>query len=109
MMVRRLAFLVILVALSARSQTAQKQVEFEWTAAFISNDLTVNMGDGNSQQTREKLPYQKSFFSRPARFVYLSAQKARVTREDPLHPGSLQELDNGRDGSVHVVIRVNGS
>ena len=37
------------------------------------------------------------------------AQKARVTRLDPAHAdGTLEVMDDGRSGELHVVIRVNG-
>jgi hypothetical protein len=64
--------------------------------------------DGSSEQKQEKLPYSDKFFAPPGTFLYLSVQKARVTKtEDAIRPYEVL-VDDGVHGTVHVLIRVGG-
>ena len=57
-----------------------------------------------------KLRYHNEFYVRAGSVLSLSAQKVRVTRPNQLRVyRNEEELDNGRDGVVHVVIRVNAA
>ena len=95
---------------SGFSQTAQHQVQFEVDGTVKYANVTCTCGENlGKEQKTVKLPYRQDFFVKGGAFLYLSAQKARVTRPAPLGHGELEVVDNGVDGSVHVAIRVNGT
>ncbi len=72
--------------------------------------VTYTNETGDSEQQLLPIPFSKQFYPREGSIVGLLAQKTRVTRLDS---SSLREasliLDDGRGGSLHVAIRVNGA
>jgi hypothetical protein len=71
--------------------------------------LTFTSETGDIEQQLVPVPFSKVFYPREGWIVGLSAQKTRVTRIDPLYlDGRREVLDDGKTGSMRVVIRVNG-
>jgi hypothetical protein len=108
---RKTLFLLFLSALTLplRSDPGLRQVSFEVDGSVNYANLTATTGDnGGREQNQVSIPYHKELFFKPGSELYLSAQKTRVTRVDPLH-GSLEILDDGEKGTVHVTIRMNGA
>lgn len=88
----------------------QTELRVDGSVKFASLTLTTESGD--TEQQLVPIPFSKTFFPKEGWIVGLLAQKALVTRPDPLSPSvspTLQVMDDGRRGSLHVAIRVNGS
>jgi hypothetical protein len=84
------------------------EVEYEITGTIHYANLTRKNADGSTEQRQEKLPYADKFFAPPGTVLYLSVQKARITKtEEGFIPGTYL-VDDGITGVVHVVIRVGG-
>jgi hypothetical protein len=85
-----------------------RQVEYDIDGSVHVVSITFRNAAGGSGQKLVSVPYHDSFFAPPGAFVYLSAQKTRAIRDnsDDLIP-SVDILDDGQKGTVHVVIRVN--
>jgi hypothetical protein len=85
------------------------EVQYEVTGTIHYANLTRKNADGSTEQKQEKLPYSETFYARPGTPLYLSVQKARVTKVDNSRPGSPHVVvDDGEEGTVHVLIRVGG-
>ena len=88
---------------------APRQTDLEVTGSAKFALLTLTSETGDTEQQRVPLPFSKTFFPREGWIVGLSAQKIRVTRPDPLSIHDATEvLDDGKRGSIHAAIRVNG-
>lgn len=72
--------------------------------------LTFTSETGDIEQQLVPLPFRKVFYPREGSIVNLSAQKMLVTRRDraSVSEGNIL-VDDGRSGTLHVTIRVNGS
>jgi hypothetical protein len=78
------------------------------TAKYVN--LTLTSRDGGKEQRTIKLPFELSFYAKGGQFLYLSAQKARITKTTLHVLGDTQDVvDEGVAGSVHVLIRVGGA
>jgi hypothetical protein len=92
--------------LGGAPQYTEFQVEGSVKYAFLA--LTSETGD--IEQELVPVPFSKVFYPKEGWIVGLMAQKTRVTRPEPMAlDGRIQILDDGRSGSVHVAIRVNGT
>ena len=70
--------------------------------------LTLTSETGDIEQQLVPIPFTKAFYPKEGWIVVLTAQKTRLTRDDPLHFGQIEVIDDGVSGSVHVAVRVNG-
>ena len=71
--------------------------------------LTFTSAIGDTEQQLVPVPFNKEFYPREGAIVSLTAQKTRVVRVDPMHfDGRLEILDDGKEGTMLAVIRVNG-
>jgi hypothetical protein len=72
--------------------------------------LTLTSDRGDIEQELVPIPFTKEFFPKEGWAVGLTAQKIRVTRPDPLSAaGTIEVLDGGKSGTLHVAIVVNGT
>jgi hypothetical protein len=91
---------------------APRQTDFRVDGSVKFASLTLTTESGDTEQQLVPIPFSRTFFTKEGWIVGLLAQKALVTRLDPLSPSAdptVQVLDDGRRGSLHVEIRVNGS
>jgi hypothetical protein len=87
-----------------------RQIEYEVTGTVHFANVTRKNANGGSEQQQVKLPYNDKFYAPPGSFLYLSAQKARVIKsEDGMMTARTTVVDDGIEGTVHVVIRVGGT
>ena len=87
-----------------------REVHYEVNGTAKYANLTLTNQSGAKEQNQVKLPYDVKFYAKSGQFLYLSAQKVRVTRPVPLSRfGDLEVLDDGVTGTVHVLIRVSGT
>ncbi len=71
--------------------------------------VTFTSETGDTEQQLVPVPFSRVFYPPEGSIVGLAAQKMRVTRVDPTHAdGTLEIMDDGQRGELHVVIRVNG-
>jgi hypothetical protein len=71
--------------------------------------LTFTSETGDTEQELVPVPFSRVFFPKEGWIVGIAAQKVRVTKLDTVSMQPvLRVLDEGTDGSLHVVIRVNG-
>jgi hypothetical protein len=88
---------------------APKQTEIRVDGSVKFASLTLTSETGDTEQQLVEIPFSRTFFPREGWIVGLVAQKTPVTRPNPLYVDRrLEVLDNGRDGSLHVEIRVSG-
>jgi hypothetical protein len=86
------------------------QTEYRVDGSVKFAMLTLTSERGDIEQELVPLPFTKGFFPKEGWAVGLTAQKIRVTRLDPLSAApSIEVLDGGRNGSLHVAIVVNGT
>jgi hypothetical protein len=86
-----------------------REVEYEVSGTVHFANITRKNADGASEQKQVKLPYIDKFYAPPGRFLYLSVQKARVVKtEDGMMTARTTVVDDGIEGTVHVIIRVAG-
>jgi hypothetical protein len=86
-----------------------REVEYEVTGTIHFANITRKNADGASEQKQVKLPYTDKFYASPGKFLYLSVQKARVVKtEDGMLTARTTVVDDGIEGTVHVIIRVAG-
>jgi hypothetical protein len=84
-----------------------RHVDYDVDGTAKYANLTFRNENGGMDQKQVQLPFHVESYVRGGSLVPLSAQKVRVTRPDSLRLRSAKELANGRDGVVHVAIRVN--
>jgi hypothetical protein len=101
--------LLFVAATLTSAQSAVKEVVYvvDGTAKYANLTLTKN---GATEQTQVPLPFESRFFGKAGEFLYLSAQKVRVTKTQ-LHAFDQppEEVYNGVAGNVHVLIKVSGT
>jgi hypothetical protein len=108
------------VAALASPQSNMKEVVYEvdGTARYVN--LTLTNKDGGKEQHRIELlassygngsgPFKLKFYAKGGQSLYLSAQKVMVTTTVVRQNRTEQQvIYDGVAGSVHVLIRVNGS
>ena len=108
-MAKALGMLFLAVAL-ASPQSSMKEVTYQvdGTSKFVN--ITLTSGSGGKEQITVKLPFELKFYAKGGQFVYLSAQKARITKRVLHVLGDEDEVvDDGVKGTVHVLIRVSGA
>jgi hypothetical protein len=103
--------LALLSAALASPQSGMKEVVYQvdGTAKYVN--LTLTNQDGGKEQRQIKLPFELEFYAKGGQFLYLSAQKARITKPT-LHvgvPDTQDVVDEGVAGTVHVVIKASGA
>jgi hypothetical protein len=86
-------------------ETRLIEYDIDGTAKYA--DVTWNSGPGSTEQKQLKLPSHESFRMPVGEVAYVSAQKVKVTRPDPLQKGAIEILSDGVRGTVHVEIHVN--
>jgi hypothetical protein len=85
------------------------EIKYEVDGTIHYANLTQKNKDGATEQKQEKLPYELTFYAQPGATLYLSAQKARITKsEDGMITTRTTVVDDGVEGSVHVLIRAGG-
>src|SRR5579871_4533150 len=85
-------------------ETALVEYDIEGTAKFV--DVTWNKG-GITEQKQLKLPIHESFRASVGSLAYCSAQKVTVYREPTLGLSHREIVADGKDGTVHVSVRIN--
>jgi hypothetical protein len=76
-------------------------------AHFALISFTSQTGD--IEQQLVPVPFDRTFYAPEGSVVTLTAQKVLVTRLAPAHAdGTIETLDDGRNGDLRVAIRVNG-
>jgi hypothetical protein len=76
-------------------------------ARFALISFTSETGD--IEQQLVPVPFDRTFYQPEGSVVTLTAQKVLVTRLAPAHAdGTIETLDDGRNGDLRVAIRVNG-
>src|SRR5260221_425041 len=105
---KRLIASLVLAAFSFGSPFV-KEVEYEITGTIHYANMTRKNKDGSTEQRQEKLPYSDKFYAAPGTELYLSVQKALVKKVDNSYSSSpYVVIDDGVEGTVHVLIRVGG-
>jgi hypothetical protein len=86
-----------------------RQIQYEITGTVHVVNITYRNASGGTEQNRVIVPYNYAFFAPPGAPLYLSAQKTRfVKMEDGLMTTREIVVDDGIEGTVHVLIRVGG-
>jgi hypothetical protein len=86
-----------------------KHTEYRVDGSVKFAMLTLTTEKGDIEQQLVPIPFMKEFFPKEGWAVGLTAQKIRVTRLDPLSvTPSIEVLDDGRSGSLHVAVVMNG-
>ena len=81
--------------------------EVDGTASYAT--LTVTNEDGGKEQNEVKLPFELKLYARIGQYLYLSAQKVRVTGTVHTSTGDRDiVLYDGVNGGVHVLIKTSG-
>jgi hypothetical protein len=70
---------LLLVASFASPQSSMKEVVYQADGTSKYVNLTLRNKDGGTEQDQVKLPFELKFFAKGGQFVYLSAQKARIS------------------------------
>lgn len=93
---------------SPQSSVKEVVYQVDGTSKYVNLILTSESGD--KEQSQVKLPFELKFYAKGGQFLYLSAQKARITKR-VLHVLGDQDdvVDDGVAGMVHVLIRVSGA
>jgi hypothetical protein len=100
---------ILLTAIAAPGSPGVREVEYEITGTTHYANMTRRNADGATEQRQEKLPYSDKFYAPPGTSLYLSVQKARITKtEDGVGLTRTTVVDDGIEGKVHVLIRVGG-
>jgi hypothetical protein len=100
--------LILFATAAAPAYPGARQVEYEITGTIHYANLTRKNADGGTEQRQERLPYSDKFFAAPGTSLYLSVQKARVTKTEDGFVTRTVVVDDGVEGTVHVLIRVGG-
>jgi hypothetical protein len=88
--------------------TGAREVEYEITGTVHRANMTRKNADGSTAQIQVDVPYSDKFWAPPGTSLYLSVQKARITKKvDAINPYYIL-IDDGEEGTVHVLIRVGG-
>jgi hypothetical protein len=82
-------------------------VEYDIDGSAVYANVTWNAAAGATEQKQIKLPVHESFRMAIGELAYISAQKVKITRPDPLQYGAIEILSDGVHGTVHVTIHVN--
>jgi hypothetical protein len=108
-MTKALGLLLFVTAL-ASAQSFVKEVVYEVDGTAKYANLTLTNKDGGTEQNQVALPFESHFFAKAGQYLYLSAQKVRVTKK------LLHAFDEGPEvvydgvaGKVHVLIKVSGT
>lgn len=84
-------------------------IEYEIDGSVHSAFITYRDATGRTQQKKVGVPYTDKFFVPLGAFIYLSAQKRVTTKIDNSYVRPREVVvDDGENGTVHVVIRVGG-
>jgi hypothetical protein len=91
------------------SDPGTRVVVYEVDGSVHSADLTYVNEAGEIKQKVIELPYKDQFFAPYGAFVSVLAQK-RVTKKlvDTVSSHYFEIIDDGRQGTLHVMIRVGG-
>lgn len=102
--------ILLFAATLAPSQSGMREVVYEVDGTAKYANLTLTNKDGGKEQNQVKLPFEMKFYARTGQFLYLSAQKVRVTGKYHTSAGDqLFVVDDGVAGNIHVLIRCAGS
>jgi hypothetical protein len=90
------------------SGTREVVYQVDGTAKYAT--LTMTNKDGGKEQNQVALPFGLKFYARIGQYLYLSAQKARVTGKVHTSTGDqLMVVYDGISGNVHVLIKCSGA
>ena len=90
-------------------ETGTRLVSYEVDGTVHSADLTYVDAAGEIKQKRIALPYTDQFFAPYGAFVSVLAQKRVLKKVDNSYVNPREvTIDNGKDGKLHVMIRVGG-
>ena len=98
----------LLAAMLASPQSGMKEVSYEVDGTAKYANLTLTNKDGGKEQSQVELPFELKFYAKGGQFVFLSAQKVRVTKK-VFGTTRAEVIDDGIAGKVHVLVRVNGT
>jgi hypothetical protein len=102
--------ILLFAATLAPSQTGMREVVYEVDGTAQYANLTITNQQGGKEQNQVKLPFEMKFYAKIGQFLYLSAQKVRVTGKYHTSAGDqLIVVYDGVGGTVHVLIRCAGS
>jgi hypothetical protein len=101
---------ILFAAALAVPQTTVREVVYEVDGTAKYANLTLTSKDGGKEQHQVKLPFELKFYAKGGQFLYLSAQKGRVTKT-VFHASHDEEevVYDGVGGTVHVLVRVGGT
>jgi hypothetical protein len=102
-----LALVAVLGTLARVQPEEVRIVEYDIDGTARYANVTWNAAAGATEQKQLKLPAHESFMLSIGELAYLSAQKVKVTRPDPLQKGAIEILSDGVHGTVHVTIHIN--
>ncbi len=103
-------FVFLFMALLASPQSGVREVVYQvdGTAKYVT--LTMTNKDGGKEQNQVALPFELKFYARIGQYLYLSAQKVRVTGKVHTSAGDqLTVVYDGVGGNIHVSIRCSGA
>lgn len=102
--------LALAFAALAWPQSGMKEVVYQADGTAKYANLMLTNPSGGKEQNQVKLPFELKFYAKSGQFLYLSAQKTRVT-ETVHYPVNdrIVVLDDGVTGTVHVLIKVSGA
>jgi hypothetical protein len=102
--------ILLFAATLASSQSGMREVVYEVDGTAKYANLTLTNAQGGKEQNQVKLPFELKFYARIGQYLYLSAQKVRVTGKVHTSTGDqLMVVDDGIGGNVHVLIRCSGA
>src|SRR5229473_6806784 len=98
------AMLLVVTLASPQSTVLEVVYQVDGTAKYA--DLTLTNKSGGKEQQHVKLPFELEFYARGGQFLYLSAQKVRVTKTVFSIAGHAEQevVYDGVAGKVHVLI-----
>ena len=71
--------LFVLTAALASPQSGMREVVYQVDGTASYATLTMTNKDGGKEQNQVKLPFELKFYAKIGQYLYLSAQKVRVT------------------------------
>jgi hypothetical protein len=87
-----------------------REVVYQVDGSASYATITMTNKDGGKEQNQVKLPFELRFYARIGQYLYLSAQKVRVTGKVHTSTGDHEVVtSDGITGNVHALIRCSGA
>jgi hypothetical protein len=94
----------------ASPQSGMREVVYQVDGSASYATITMTNKDGGKEQNQVKLPFELRFYARIGQYLYLSAQKVRVTGKVHTSTGDHEVVtSDGITGNVHALIRCSGA